>query len=245
MAALSAAIWPETWVAAPAALPGPGVEVTAHAMVIPVTPAVAAAATVEETTLRRLRPGLRSVSLVIGSPSIRLGRRRGRPRWGRRRRGRLRWDRRLRWGRRLGRGHRTRCRWRCRRFAGWSTVPTPGRRSGWSGGRRRTSDRSRSGSRWPGGGSRARRRRRGHRRPNLRVAGTRADPSSQHGVELVLSGGEPHDARVQLLLLCGCGSDSGPRVGRVGWRGTSRTGGQAPCGDRRDYDSLHIQQHAP
>jgi len=69
IAALSAAICPETWAAVPAAAPVSGVELTAQAMVIPVTPAVAAAATVDETMPRRLRPGCPLVALVIGTIS--------------------------------------------------------------------------------------------------------------------------------------------------------------------------------
>ena len=57
MAALSAAIWLETWAAVAAEASGVGVVPTAQAMVIPVTPAVAAATTDEDTTLLRLRRG--------------------------------------------------------------------------------------------------------------------------------------------------------------------------------------------
>ena len=80
MASLSAAIWRETWAAAPAALPELGVEVTAQAMVIPVTPAVAAAATDEERTLRFRRreapgePGLVIATAPVAALSGRGGR---------------------------------------------------------------------------------------------------------------------------------------------------------------------------
>jgi hypothetical protein len=52
MAALSAAIWLETWAAAAADASGVGVVPTAQARVTPVTPAVAAAATYDEAFAR-------------------------------------------------------------------------------------------------------------------------------------------------------------------------------------------------
>ena len=70
IAALSAAIWLDTWAAVPAEASGAGVVPTAQAMVIPVTPAVAAATTDEDTTLLRLRwrPRRGAGSVIASSP---------------------------------------------------------------------------------------------------------------------------------------------------------------------------------